>query len=114
MRRGTQCRHLVVALTVTWQVVAVPKLEHAPPHPANVDELVALSVKVSMVPDVSSPEQVPETTPLVSEQSIPSLSETLPVPVPVSAMVSVKDCAMALTVSVVLESLALVKLESPA
>ena len=56
---------------------------------------------------------MPEVTPLASEHSISSLSETAPVPLPRSVTFSVDEVAP-VTVSVVLEFVALAKLASPA
>ncbi len=97
---------------VSWQEVEVPELAQAPPQPANVEGAVAVATSVTGTGTL--PAQLPDVTPFASWQPMPSLSETLPVPVPMSVTESCRNCCAGFTVSVVLESLAVVKLVSPA
>ena len=93
----------------------MPKLAQAPPHPINVEGAVALAVSVIGCPDVNSKVQVPDSTPADSVQLMASRSSvTAPMPVPSKLTVSAKLCVEPVTVSVVLESVALLKFASPA
>jgi len=119
---GAKVRGTIVgvkpALTVTddefTDTEHAPVPEHAPVQPANSEFVPGVSVRFTVVIEPKVAEQVPLTTPSVSMQSIPPTSlVTVPEAVPFSVTVSVK-VGGGLTVSVVLESLALVKLVSPA
>jgi len=100
----------------TVHCVVVPKVAHAPPHPAKVEEETAAAFNVTVAPELKFAEHVlsPTRPPFASLQFIALVvSVTPPDPLPRRVTFSGKVVTEVLTVKVVLESLALVKLESP-
>src|ERR1700689_4010651 len=103
---------VVTPLRGAVQVGVVPALAQAPPHPAKVEGAVAMAVRLIELP-AKVAEQLPVVTPCFSMHSISSSSETLPLPLPSMTIFRVEDVCP-VTVSVVLVSVALAKVASPA